>query len=222
MFRCPAAVFPGKPPDQEQQPEQEQKGVAKLPKNINFCRGFRRDVRHSLDQEQQPEQEQKGAAKLRKISIFVGDSEGTLGTLWTLFWAFPVLHCPCVSLSGSRFSREAAGSGAAAGAGAKRSCKVAKNINFCRGFRRDVRHSLDQEQQPEQEQKGAAKLRKISIFVGDSEGTLGTLWTLFWAFPVLHCPCASLSGSRFPGKPPDQEQQRSKKELQSCQTYQFL
>ena len=71
MFRCPAAVFPGKPPDQEQQPEQEQKGAAKLP----------------------------------KISVFVGDSEGTLDTLWALFSAFPVLHCPCASLSGSRFSR---------------------------------------------------------------------------------------------------------------------
>ena len=126
MFRCPGGVFVGKPPGQEHQPEQEQKGAAKLP----------------------------------KISVLVGVSERRLGTLWTLFWAFPVLHCPCVSLSGSRFCREAAGSGAAAGAGAKRSCKVAKNV-------------------------------------GDSEGTLGTLWTLFWAFPVLHCPCVSLSGRRF-------------------------
>ena len=103
----------------------------------------------------------------------------------------------------------------------------AKSISFYRGFRRDVRHSLDvflglprpslplsfAVRRPFlwgvsggrcvdcfcgvclvagasklQDQKGAKTWPKASVSIEGSEGTLGILWTLFWAFPVLHCP----------------------------------
>ena len=129
-------------------------------------------------------------------------SEATLESFLVGFWPFPVLHCPCVSLCGSRF------------------CGVCLVVGASK--------LQDQEQQLDQEQKGALKCQRHVLpaaaaanFVQRvsvsrvSEATLESFLVGFWPFPVLHCPCVSLCGSRFCGvclvvgasKLQDQEQQ---------------
>ena len=86
---------------------------------------------------QQPEQEQKGAKTWPKASISI-EGEGTLGILWALFLGLP---CPSLrrcfavrgpflwGVSGGRCV-EAAGSGAAAGAGAKKELNSGQKHQF--------------------------------------------------------------------------------------------
>ena len=80
----------------------------------------------------------------------------------------------------------------------------------------------DQEQQPEQAQKGAKTWPKASVssfFFAVSEGTLGILRALFWAFPVLLPLCFAVREGRFCGvclvvgasELQDQEQQLEQK-----------
>ena len=96
------------------------------------------------DQEQQLDQEQKelksgqkhvlpaaaAANFVQRVSVS-RVSEATLESFLVGFWPFPVLHCPCVSLCGSRF------------------CGVCLVVGASK--------LQDQEQQLDQEQKGAQK-----------------------------------------------------------------
>ena len=134
------------------------------------------------DQEQQPEQEQKGTKTWPKASVsslYLGVSEGTLGILWALFWAFPVLHCPCVSLCGRDVFV------GCVWWSVRQSCRIQQQQQQQHQQQLQLGTFLwgvsggrcvgaeDQEQQPEQEQKEVKTLPKAlisSFYIGDHKG----------------------------------------------------
>ena len=122
--------------------------------------------------------------------VFLGFSEGTLGSFWARFWRCSVLQGHCVSLSGSvrsqlRGGRAAAATGAAGGF----------YVSLCLIV-----------------QTAVQKLVENYCF-RVSEGTLGSFWARFWCRSVLQGHCVSLSGSvRSQLREEEQQQQQEQQE----------